>query len=94
MPVLARLDGKRIIAKASFNNVTAGAGSSGGAARVTVTLSDLKNVEQILDVVFTRTSANLNATAQSFATTGNVIGFSVYLSAGGTVSGDVIVLGF
>lgn len=90
MPVLAVLADGRKIAKASMSECRV---ASAGAVYSSATFSDLKLVEEVIGVKLTSTTA-MSAVAQDFVITKNVVGFSVYMSTGGTVTGDVIAIGF
>lgn len=91
MTVLATFKDGRILAKASISDCKS---ASSGAVYSSATVTDLRKVEQVVGVVFTSTAPQMNATAQDFTISQNSVGFSVYMSTGGTVSGEILVIGF
>jgi hypothetical protein len=90
MTVIATLKDGRIIAKAPITEV---ARSSPGLVYTSATLSDLRKVEEILQVNLTST---VQVTPQNpTVISGNVVGLSVYVGASvGSVTGHAIAIGF
>lgn len=88
MTVIATLKDGRIIAKAS---ITAVSKEEPGLVYTSATLSDLRKVEEVLQINLT---SLVQATAQNPTVSANVVGLSVYVGASGGVTGHVIAIGF
>ncbi len=90
MTVITKLPDGRLIAR---QTITATSILSAGSIALTVSFPDLKKVEYALAVNLS-TDPKTNATPQDITTEKNVVGMTVYVGAGTTVSGEVIALGF
>lgn len=93
MTVIATLKDGRIIAKASITPVTK---DSAGLVYTSATLTDLRRVEEVLNVNLTST---VQVTPQNITFGGgwgNVVGLSVYVGAstGTPITGYVVAIGF
>jgi len=89
LTVITILPDGRAIAKASL---TAASRLNAGVLTFNVTFSDLKKVEYVIQCNL-NTSPNTNATPQGIKPTQNVVGLTVYVGAGTTVSGDIFAIG-
>jgi len=90
MTVIAKLPDGRIIAKASIPTTSI---LSAGDIPITVTVTDVKKVEEVLQWNF-NTDPHTNATPTGTKVDGNTVGTTVYVGAGTTLSGEVIVIGY
>jgi len=90
MTVVATLKDGRVIARAPIAQVI---GAEAGNIAALATLSDLRQVEYVLQYNFT-TSDDTNACPHDGKITGNVVGVTVCIGAATTVSGEVIAIGF
>jgi len=89
LTVITILPDGRAIAKASL---TAKSRTNAGALAFTVTFTDLKKVEYVIQCNLS-TSPKTNATPQDFDYNKNIVGLTVYVGAGTTVSGDIFAIG-
>jgi len=90
MTVVTQLPDGRIVAKASISAVTVPIG--GGNQPITVTVTDLRRVEEVLQFNL-NLDPGVNATPYGVSTDKNVVGATIYCSAGTTLSGEVVVVG-
>ena len=88
MVVLTTLRDGRVIAKGAITEVSR---ATAGLVYTSATISELRNVEDVLQVNLTSV---VQATPQVPTATGNVVGLSVYVGASGGVTGEVIAIGF
>jgi len=89
VPIVTKLPDGRIIVKESFGPADR---LDAGVLNFVVTFTGLKKVEEIIDVNLV-TDPVTNATPQEYDKSANVVGMTVYVGAGTTVSGEVIALG-
>jgi len=82
-------DGK-VLAK---GDISATVASAAGPVAITVTIASVRRVEKVI-------GWNLNLDPQTNATptgvkiTGNVVGATIYVAAGTTISGECLVIGY
>lgn len=90
MTTVTILPDGRVIAK---NTVAATSRTNAGALPVSVTIPDLRSVEYVLQFNL-NTSPQTNATPTGIKITKNIVGATIYVGAGTTISGEVIAIGF
>jgi len=90
LTIIATLKDGRVIAKA---DIPAQVATAAGTLAFTVTLSDLRKVEYLIQVN-PKTSPGTYCALQDFDISGNVVGLTVYVGAGTTLTGEVIGIGF
>jgi hypothetical protein len=90
LPVVATLPDGRVIAKASIPSTTF---TAAGSATVTITFTDLKLVEAVLEFSLSTTTAT-NVTVQNVSISKNSISATIYVAAATTVSGEALAIGF
>lgn len=90
MTVVTILPDGRIMARAAL---AAANRSSAGILAQSVTLTDLRKVEYLLQANI-NSDADTDATVKGSAASTNVVGLSIYVGAGTTISGEVIAIGF
>jgi len=88
--VITILPDGRVIAKAS---ITATSRLTAGAIPITVTVTALKKVEKVLNYDIS-TSPQTNWSPTGLKITNNVVGVTIYVASGTTISGEVLVLGY
>ena len=88
--VLTVLPDGRVIAKAS---ITATSRLTAGDIPIAVTVADLKKVEEVLQWNI-NTDPHTTYSVTGIKVDGNVVGATVYVAAGTTISGEVLVLGY
>jgi len=90
MTVITVLPDGRVIAKAT---VSATSRTTAGALPVTVTVTDVKKVEHVIQWNL-NTSPQTNYSPTGIKITNNIIGATIYVAAGTTISGEVVALGY
>ena len=93
MTVVTLLPDGRIIARTALT--AKGRSTAGEIVPTVVTVSDLKKVEYVLTINLTKTNdAGAAVTPHDISLNQNTVGISVYASAGVTVGGEIIAVGF
>jgi hypothetical protein len=90
LTVVATLKDGRMIVKAVISSVTTGAA---GSVATTATFPDLKKLEYVLQYNFD-TSPATYAVPYNQKIDRNIVGVTVYVGAGTTLSGEAIGVGF
>ena len=89
MTIVATLEDRRTIAKSSL---TAASRVDAGILVFNITMNDLRSVENILQFNFI-SDPDTYAVPQDASINQNVIGVTIYVGAGTTLSGEVIAVG-
>jgi len=90
MTVITVLPDGRVIAKAT---VSATSRTTAGALPVSVTVTDVKKVEYVMQWNL-NTSPQTNYSPTGIKITNNIVGATIYVASGTTISGEVVVLGY
>jgi len=90
MTVLGRLKDGRLIAKAALSSMKTAAA---GGVYTSATITELRLVESILGVNILTSNPSMSVAPQNMGILTNVVGLTVYMSAGGTATGEVTVIG-
>ena len=90
MTVIATLKDGRVIAVA---DITAVGRSDAGKLSISATLTHLKTVEYVLQTNLDA-DPNRNFSVERPSIAGNVVGITVYVGGGTTLTGEVIGIGF
>ena len=88
--VLTILPNGKVLA---YGTVSATSRLTAGAIPITVTIAALRKVEKVLQWNL-NTSPQTNYSVTGIKIDGNVVGATVYVAAGTTISGEVVVLGW
>ncbi len=93
MVVVATLKDGRVIARTAIAAV--GRSAAGEIIPTDVQVTDLRKVEYVLAVNLTKANdAGAAVTPHGVKLTNNIVGLTVYASAGCTISGEVLTIGF
>lgn len=93
MVVVATLKDGRIIARTAITAI--GRSTAGEIIPADLTVTDLRKVEYVLSVNLIKANdAGAAVTPHGVKLTNNIVGLTVYASAGCTISGEVLSIGF